>query len=39
MYKRILISTDGSDISNKAVTAAVNMAKALGAELFGREGF
>jgi len=34
MYKRILISTDGSDISNKAVTAAVNMAKALGAELF-----
>ena len=34
MYKRILISTDGSDISNKAVKAAVDMAKALGAELF-----
>ncbi len=34
MYKRILISTDGSDISNKAVQSAVELAKAMGAELY-----
>jgi nucleotide-binding universal stress UspA family protein len=34
MYKRILISTDGSDISQKAVQAAVDLARASAAELF-----
>ncbi len=34
MYKRILISTDGSEISQKAVQSAVDLAKASGAELF-----
>ena len=34
MYKKILISTDGSDISEKAVQAAVSLATALGAELY-----
>jgi nucleotide-binding universal stress UspA family protein len=34
MYKRILISTDGSEISQKAVQSAVSLAKASGAELF-----
>ncbi len=34
MYKRILISTDGSEISDKAVQSAVSLAKSLGAELF-----
>ena len=34
MYKRILISTDGSDISQKAVQSAVDIAKSGGAELF-----
>jgi len=34
MYKRILISTDGSEISSKAVQAAVSLAKDSGAELF-----
>ncbi len=34
MYKRILISTDGSDISQKAVQTAVSLAQATGAELF-----
>ena len=34
MYKRILISTDGSDISQKAVQSAVALAKSGGAELF-----
>lgn len=34
MFKRILISTDGSDISQKAVQSAVELAKASGAELF-----
>ena len=34
MYKRVLISTDGSDISQKAVQAAVDLARASGAELF-----
>ncbi|MCU0920779.1 MAG: universal stress protein [Burkholderiaceae bacterium] len=34
MFKRILISTDGSDISQKAVQAAVDLARTSGAELF-----
>jgi len=34
MYKKILISTDGSEISQKAVQSAVTLAKSTGAELF-----
>ncbi len=34
MFKRILISTDGSDITAKAVQTAIALAKAGGAELF-----
>jgi nucleotide-binding universal stress UspA family protein len=33
MYKHILVSTDGSKLSSKAVKAAVALAKALGARL------
>ena len=33
MYKRILVPTDGSDISVKAVTAAISLAKLTGGEL------
>src|SRR5664279_805609 len=33
MYQRILIPTDGSDITGLAVTAGVGLAKALGAEV------
>ncbi|WP_119155677.1 universal stress protein [Caldimonas tepidiphila] len=33
MYKRILVPTDGSDISAKATATAVQLAKTLGAEL------
>jgi nucleotide-binding universal stress UspA family protein len=34
MFKRILISTDGSEISLKAVQSAVALAHSMGAELF-----
>jgi nucleotide-binding universal stress UspA family protein len=34
MYKRILISTDGSEISQKAAQSAVALAKVSGGELF-----
>ena len=34
MYKRILISTDGSDISQKAAQSAVALASTVGAELY-----
>jgi nucleotide-binding universal stress UspA family protein len=34
MYKRILVSTDGSDISRKAAQSAIALAKSGGAELF-----
>ncbi len=34
MYKRILVPTDGSEITQRAVAAAVGLAKALGAEIF-----
>jgi nucleotide-binding universal stress UspA family protein len=34
MYKRILIPTDGSDISLKAVQTAVGLARTTGGELF-----
>ena len=34
MYKRILICTDGSDVTEKAVQSAIALAKATGGELF-----
>ena len=34
MFKRILVPTDGSDITAKAVTTAIGMARLSGAELF-----
>ena len=34
MYKRILVPTDGSDITAKAVNTAVSLAKSLGARLY-----
>jgi nucleotide-binding universal stress UspA family protein len=34
MYKRILVPTDGSDITSKAVGTAIQLARALGAQLF-----
>jgi nucleotide-binding universal stress UspA family protein len=33
MYKRILVATDGSTLSKKAVTSAIGLAVACGAEL------
>lgn len=33
MYQRILVTTDGSALSKKAVTAAIGLAASLGAEL------
>ena len=33
MYKRILVATDGSDLSNTAVGSAIELAAAIGAEL------
>ena len=33
MYKRILVPTDGSDITGKAVQAAIELAKLAGADL------
>lgn len=33
MYKRILVATDGSELSNKAVNSAIAMAALTGAEL------
>jgi nucleotide-binding universal stress UspA family protein len=35
MYKRILVSTDGSKLSQKAIKAAAGLAKATGASLTG----
>lgn len=34
MYKRILVATDGSDLSARAVTHAISLAKLCGAQLF-----
>ncbi len=34
MYQRILVPTDGSDITEKSVAAAVGLAKSLGARLY-----
>ena len=34
MYKRILVPTDGSDITSKAVQSAIAMARLTGAEVF-----
>lgn len=33
MFKRILVPTDGSDITSKAITTAIALAKSLGAQL------
>ena len=35
MFKRILVPTDGTELSLKAVAGAARMAQAFGAELFG----
>ena len=35
MFKRILVPTDGSELSNKAIAAAIDLAKALGATVVG----
>jgi nucleotide-binding universal stress UspA family protein len=35
MYKKILISTDGTDLSDKAVTSGLALAKALDAQVVG----
>lgn len=35
MYKHILVPTDGSALSRKAIVAGVNLAKALGARVTG----
>src|SRR6187551_1619926 len=34
MLKRILVPTDGSELSGRAVATAIGLAKALGAEIF-----
>ena len=34
MYQKILVSTDGSDISLKAAQSAVDLARAIGAKLY-----
>ncbi|HEX7439463.1 MAG TPA: universal stress protein [Caldimonas sp.] len=34
MFKRILVPTDGSEITGRAVAAALGLAKALGTEVF-----
>jgi nucleotide-binding universal stress UspA family protein len=34
MYKRILVPTDGSDVTGKAVTSAIALARSLGAEVY-----
>jgi nucleotide-binding universal stress UspA family protein len=34
MFKRILVPTDGSEITGRAVATAVGLAKSLGAEIF-----
>ncbi len=34
MFKRILVPTDGSDITQRAIATALGLAKSLGAEIF-----
>jgi nucleotide-binding universal stress UspA family protein len=34
MYKRILVPTDGSEVTTRAVSAAIEMARAFGGHLF-----
>ena len=34
MFKRILVPTDGSELSGRAVATAIGLAKTLGAEIF-----
>jgi nucleotide-binding universal stress UspA family protein len=35
MFKRILVPTDGSELSSKAIAAAIDLAKTLGASVIG----
>jgi nucleotide-binding universal stress UspA family protein len=35
MFKRILVPTDGSELSNKAIAAAIDLGKSLGATVVG----
>ena len=35
MYQHILVSTDGSKLSRKAIVTAVNLARAVGARVTG----
>ena len=34
MFKRILVPTDGSDITGKAIAASIELAKSVGAQLY-----
>jgi len=34
MFKRILVPTDGSDITSKAIATAIELARSIGAELY-----
>ena len=34
MFKRILVPTDGSDITTKAVNTAITLAKTVGAQIY-----
>ncbi|MBP6544155.1 MAG: universal stress protein, partial [Piscinibacter sp.] len=34
MFKRILVPSDGSDITSKAVDTAIALAKSVGAQLY-----
>ena len=34
MFKRILVPTDGSDITSKAITTSIALAKSVGAQLY-----
>jgi nucleotide-binding universal stress UspA family protein len=33
MYKNILVAVDGEELSNKALTQAIGLAKAIGAKI------
>ena len=34
MFKRVLVPTDGSDITSKAIATAIGLAKSIGAQLY-----
>ena len=34
MFKRILVPTDGSELSGRAIATAITLAKTVGAEIF-----